>query len=342
VPAKNAAAHNLLTVQMTQDGGAVQQLVAQGHTVPLERPFSSTSATLLADQLDKTGLCCGLVDKAQLQCAKDHPALQHCVETLDGAGVFGWNEAILARHKTRTQGVAAGGGAVRWRSAVHAASETATETVRAPGCCRVVPIERGGRFQPNCDACYGFLRNSVKDAVKRARDEAAELADPVKAAARAKRRAGPGMNTKYMEQPEREKRAKGVDNKMQRLCRRVRLLEAAAKERMREGEDLDDGMVKDLNTIMDDPAIKKKAHEQFGNWEESDGTEDTENVAELLWADSNKYRKRRAEGKQQGMRWHPTVIRWALLFWTRANPGAYDELNEILSLPSKRTLRGCG
>ena len=96
VPAKNPAAHSLLTVQMAPSGGAVQQLVAQGHTVPLGRPFSGTSAPLLADQLDKTGLCCGLVDKAQLQCAKDHPSLQHCVETLDGVGDFGWNEAILA------------------------------------------------------------------------------------------------------------------------------------------------------------------------------------------------------------------------------------------------------
>lgn len=34
------------------------------------------------------------------------------------------------------------------------------------------------------------------------------------------------------------------------------------------------------------------------------------------------------------------MIRWALLFWTRANPTAYDELANVLHLPSRRTLRG--
>ena len=34
------------------------------------------------------------------------------------------------------------------------------------------------------------------------------------------------------------------------------------------------------------------------------------------------------------------VIRWALLFWTRSNPAAYDELANVLTLPSRRTLRG--
>ena len=39
-------------------------------------------------------------------------------------------------------------------------------------------------------------------------------------------------------------------------------------------------------------------------------------------------------------RWHPRVLRWCLLFYTRCNTGAWDELSEVLHLPSGRTLQG--
>ena len=38
--------------------------------------------------------------------------------------------------------------------------------------------------------------------------------------------------------------------------------------------------------------------------------------------------------------WHPRVLRWCLLFYTRCNTGAWDELSEVLHLPSSRTLQG--
>ena len=45
-------------------------------------------------------------------------------------------------------------------------------------------------------------------------------------------------------------------------------------------------------------------------------------VLAALLEDQQKYRS--LGDDKRGMRWHPLTIRWTLLFWTRANTGAYD------------------
>jgi len=60
-------------------------------------------------------------------------------------------------------------------------------------------------------------------------------------------------------------------------------------------------------------------------------------VAEELWKAQRKYCGLK---DPRGMRWPPRVLRWCLLFYTRCNSAAWDELANILHLPSGRTLQG--
>ena len=55
-------------------------------------------------------------------------------------------------------------------------------------------------------------------------------------------------------------------------------------------------------------------------------------------ADQLKY-ARLGPGSKAGMRWHPTVIRWSLLMHAWCNSAGWQELQQILHLPSERRLR---
>eukprot|EP01047_Picozoa_sp_COSAG01_P087223 COSAG01_NODE_19976_length_978_cov_2.126280_1_plen_293_part_01 len=240
LPSRNPAAPNLLNVQLEAEGGRVQSLAVQGRNVPLVQPFSAASAALLAPTLDRMGMCVGVVDEAKVEYAAGARHLQGRVQHgFDGQGCHEWNEVVRQGAAFQVAAKTASGGGKRWRSSLHAASAAATRTVRAGGCTRYVLFAAGEPFQPNCDACNNFDRNTLAPAVAR-QEAAAELQekDPAKAAEAKRRKLGPGSNERYMQEEEIREKREATSAKVAALQRRVMLLEKAAAKREAEGVSL--------------------------------------------------------------------------------------------------------
>eukprot|EP01047_Picozoa_sp_COSAG01_P028500 COSAG01_NODE_1915_length_8918_cov_21.920853_2_plen_386_part_00 len=335
VPSQNPAATNLVDVRLAPGGGDVRSLTIQGKNVPLVRPFQASAPHLLAAQLDRTAMCVGVVCSEKVGYARGKPQLRHRVQDgFDGSACFAWNDVV---RQGACFTVAAG--RKRWRGALHAASAAATATVRAEGCTRYVVFGAGEQFQPNCVACSNFDKNTLKVGVAKAADTAAMMVDPARAeeaAAVKARRLGAGTNDRYLQESEIKEKREVQNRKLSTATRRIKGLKKAAELREATGVPLDmlgkdaGGQLHsdDYQIIMNDPRVQAEAKKEFG---------EEESMRELLWADDAKYRSLR---DKRGMRHNPKVLRWALLFWTRANPAAYDEVASILHLPSRRTLRG--
>jgi hypothetical protein len=342
VPPQNPAAALLVDARLAPGEGKVRSLAIQGKNVPLVRPFQASAPHMLAAQLDRTAMCVGVVDEAKVRYAAGARHLQDRVQAdFDGQGCHEWNEVVRQGVAFQVAAKSSSGGVKRWRDALHAASATATATVRAEGCPRYVVFGAGQQFQPNCAGCNALDRNTLTSAVAKVVDAAAMMVDPARAeeaAAVKARRLGAGTNDRLLDEYEIKEKRELQNRKLSTATRRIMGLKKAAELREATGVPLDSNWLgkdvgdrlsgEDYQALMSDPRVQAEAKKEFG---------EGESMRELLWADDEKYR---SLGDKRGMRHNPKVLRWALLFWTRCNPAAYDELSSVLHLPSRRTLRG--
>ena len=300
VPGENPETHSgiLLTAQLEKgNSGRVEKLVAQGRRVPMERPLHGPTAGLLANQLERTAMCVGECLPDQVQTALGDDELKHQVTELDPAA-FEWNCGVLGGRAFQVAGTASN----RWRAGYHAASETASQTVRATTCTGVVVAPAAGEhFQPNCDACHA-LKGPLKGKLHRKRKAEAEDADPELAAAKAERRAGPGINTRFLTPDEVQAKELRRQRDLKNAKRREHRAKLAITLREEDGFDPGEDMEEDVRAIMRDPKAKAAAQKEFGV---AEGEE--ESMSALMWQDHEKYNVLEGNGKETGMRWHPKV-----------------------------------
>jgi hypothetical protein len=328
VLSESPVAPNLLTVTLAAGReDEVEAVVAQGRLVPIFDVCRSKRLDAVASALDRCGMCVGVLDEAKVLLAEKTGS--YAIQKLDGEAAFAWNERVRQDRCFTT--LLEGHGKGRWKSALHAMSQSAAKSVRADACTGLATFGHGEKFAPICNGCVK-LEHALNELGRREEQRLKEMADPVLSKQRDERRTGLGSHTTdaVLTADEKRTRDSRVRGELRKLKRKLALAEQAKILREAEGVELTPEQEKDFKDIITCEKVTVEAQQEFEDNPQHE-------VAAALFADSAKYAKL---VDKRGMRWHPVTLRWCLLFYTRANCAAWDEMSSILNLPSGRTLRG--
>lgn len=301
----------------------IEQLVVFGRAHHRERPLAARTlggpGCAFSRTLERnTLLCPGVPDPERVEHA-EHDLVAgtlgqgYVVEQLDGKAVHAFNQHVSEL-----------GGFRRWTSHVHDQSATAMATVRADTCRLTIhAAEAGSSFNPQCSACC-----KLSDILRRRLNKRSSTSSSDQSA---KRAASSWHGTKDSHLTREDLVAKAQERRqtIKGLRRTVKLLKAASFLRETQGHVLAPGDAADFCAMLLDKGVQKAAQEDLGGGEKP--------VLAALLEDQQKYARLK---DKRGMRWHPAVLKWVLLFYTRSNTGAWDQLRSLIQLPSGRTLRG--
>lgn len=302
---------------VTTGARAIDNLWVLGRKHPRIRPLAARWLQPAEpwEQLQVCMLCPGVCEPERVALAADLRVeeMDGEVEEMDGEAVHAFNEHVAASGYYR-----------RRRADVHVASQGALRTARSSGCSLLTSGRRLDTFNPQCPECLALDKN-LRQAVKR------RAAAPATGERMVKLRATnfDGVKNSTLSREELLAKVEHFRSASKKLRRAVKLLQAAAALREKEGIAVADDDQEDFSTIIRDPGVQAEMKKDFEGGNNA--------VVAALMEDQMKYA---ALKDKRGMRWHPQTIRWCLLFYTRANTGAWDELSSVLHLPSGRTLRG--